>query len=156
MGWLRKVRKVHKTSITTIVLTEGIISLQPTSAQPPETPFEVTPISRIDTTETADNLPGPGRGLDKVYQALGRKLERGMGIAAEKAGFGPEGTERKIKRAAEFIEFPVDVRVKRAGQKRIGATASKRLVKLRLAVAEKAAMRGCDDLTKYSRCAGCL
>ena len=120
--------------------------------EPLDSPLvEDNPLSRTNKTETLDNLPGPGRGLDQVYQFLGRKLERGIGVTAEKAGFGPEGVEKRIKRASEFIEFPVDVRIRKAEERRIGVSASKQLVKQRLAVAEKAAVKGCDDLTMYSR-----
>lgn len=35
-------------------------------------------ISSFSTNATMDNIPGPGRMLDKLYQHLGRKIERGI------------------------------------------------------------------------------
>jgi hypothetical protein len=38
---------------------------------------------------TASNLPGPGRGLGKLYSRGGRILERSISLIAHKLGFGP-------------------------------------------------------------------
>lgn len=35
-------------------------------------------VSSFSTNATMDNIPGPGRMLDKVYQILGRKVEWGI------------------------------------------------------------------------------
>ena len=36
---------------------------------------------------TADNLPGPGRGIDKIYQRLGRGIERQIENIAYRLGY---------------------------------------------------------------------
>jgi hypothetical protein len=38
---------------------------------------------------TASNLPGPGRGLGKLYSRGGRILERSISLIAHRLGFGP-------------------------------------------------------------------
>lgn len=37
---------------------------------------DVGSVSSFSTNATMDNIPGPGRMLDRLYQQLGRKLER--------------------------------------------------------------------------------
>lgn len=51
------------------------------------------------SNETVDDLPGPGRTLDKhFYQLLGRRLEKTLGNTADRLGFGPNAIERQLLR----------------------------------------------------------
>lgn len=51
---------------------------------------------------TADDLPGPGRLLDKyVYQAWGRKLEHALGVIGHGLGLGPAAAFECILRILE-------------------------------------------------------
>lgn len=49
------------------------------------------------TNETIDNQPGAGRTLDLAYQFFGRKLEKVIGAAADRFGYGPVATGKRIK-----------------------------------------------------------
>ena len=60
-------------------------------------------IDTVDTEATADNLPGPGRALDKLYQIAGRKLERLLATIADRIGFGPAAAQRGILRALRTL-----------------------------------------------------
>jgi hypothetical protein len=61
---------------------------------------DVLSISTISTSSTAtvDNKPGAGRGLDQLFQFLGRHLERRMAVALDRLGFGPAAVERRALR----------------------------------------------------------
>lgn len=54
--------------------------------------------SLASSNETADDLPGPGRTLGKLYGFLGQRIESGLGRAAERMGYGPKVTALKIQR----------------------------------------------------------
>lgn len=55
----------------------------------------------ISTNATLDDLPGPGRGLDKLYQRVGRRIELTANLYADRLGFGPSAVERSILAAFE-------------------------------------------------------
>lgn len=60
----------------------------------------------ISTNDTASNLPGPGRTLDRFYQYAGRKLERAIGQIAHRAGFdGPYAEDLKSLAEHESSDF---------------------------------------------------
>lgn len=46
---------------------------------------------------TESDLIGPGRTLGKAYRYAGDKLERVLGNWADKAGFGPDASDRHIR-----------------------------------------------------------
>ncbi|KLO16627.1 hypothetical protein SCHPADRAFT_926465 [Schizopora paradoxa] len=50
----------------------------------------------IDSNSTADNLPGPGRNLGKLYVHLGEKLVNSLGKFLARRGYGPEATAQAI------------------------------------------------------------
>ena len=50
----------------------------------------------VSTNATEDNRVGLGRGLDNLFQAGGRKLERLLGATADRMGYGPAATEKRI------------------------------------------------------------
>ena len=54
--------------------------------------------SLSDTNSTADDLAGPGRGLDKLYTYAGVRLESLLGKVAVKMGKGPLVTAHRIRR----------------------------------------------------------
>ena len=56
----------------------------------------------VSTNATADNLPGPGRALDNLYQSLGRRFESIANRLAVKAGLGPAAQEAKIIQLIEY------------------------------------------------------
>lgn len=58
----------------------SIMSTLSPSLQDGDTVYEVCSIA--SSTETADNLPGPGRLLGNLYSYLGVRLENGLGRAA--------------------------------------------------------------------------
>lgn len=95
------------------------------------------PLTRTYTDETADNLPGPGRGLDNLYQFLGQKLERGLGVVADKAGFGPAAAGRRVEKAALVAQY----------RRRSNGL----LEKLKLEAAKRDVRQGCKALIKYSQ-----
>ena len=46
-----------------------------------------------------DDLPGAGRGLDNIYQFLGARLDRFLGVVADNLGYGPAAEERNAQSA---------------------------------------------------------
>lgn len=49
------------------------------------------------TNDTMSNNIGAGRVLGNLYDIAGKRLERALGEAAHRAGFGPEATYRRIR-----------------------------------------------------------
>lgn len=47
--------------------------------------------------ETADDLPGPGRMLGKLYSHAGRFVVKGLSVVAERRGYGPTVTALRIR-----------------------------------------------------------
>ena len=45
--------------------------------------------SGVSSTSTLPDLPGPGRGLDKLYNHFGNMLEKSISLIAHRMGFGP-------------------------------------------------------------------
>jgi hypothetical protein len=50
----------------------------------------------ISSTATASDLPGPGRGIGKLYSKGGRILERAISAIAHNLGFGPYAVSHRI------------------------------------------------------------
>lgn len=70
--------------------------------------------SIASSNETADDLPGPGRTLGKLYSFIGTKIERGLGRAAERIRYGPRATALKILKIQENkMLLPAPTRRKR-------------------------------------------
>ena len=114
----------------------------------PTPPF--TPTCHACTEETRDNLPGPGRALDNLYQFLGRKLERWLGVIADKAGFGP-AAGRRVEKAMKVIYDWDRAEIWR----KCGLSIPVHWAKLRfehVEVAKREVRQGCKALTKYSQC----
>ncbi|THG97944.1 hypothetical protein EW145_g7508 [Phellinidium pouzarii] len=59
--------------------------------------------SVASSNETADDLPGAGRTLGKLYNYAGRILERQLGSIAEHLGHGPCATAVRIRRHRAII-----------------------------------------------------
>lgn len=60
----------------------------------------------ISTNDTASDLPGPGRTLDRLYQFAGRKLERAIGQIAHRVGYdGPYAEDLKSLAEYESSDF---------------------------------------------------
>ena len=57
--------------------------------------------SLYSTNYTMSNLVGPGRVLGNLYSSLGRRLEKSVGVAAHKAGYGPSATYDAILQGYE-------------------------------------------------------
>ena len=51
--------------------------------------LSVTSTSNPSTNDTESNLPGAGRTLGRFYDSAGRRLEKAMGIVAQKVGYRP-------------------------------------------------------------------
>lgn len=68
---------------------------------------EVLSISSASSGETASDIPGPGRLLDKAYSFLGRRIERGLTSLAIRRGHGPENVSLRIRRREELYHDPV-------------------------------------------------
>ena len=64
-------------------------------------PCEYELCSIASSEKTADNLPGPGRLLGKLYVRVGRPLENGLGKAAANLGHGPNIVAMKIRKIIE-------------------------------------------------------
>lgn len=58
--------------------------------------YEICSIA--SSTETADNLPGPGRLLGNLYTGAGRRLEDEFGRIAALMGYGPNAMSMKIQK----------------------------------------------------------
>ncbi|KAH8113633.1 hypothetical protein DFH11DRAFT_1510213, partial [Phellopilus nigrolimitatus] len=52
--------------------------------------------SSISTNATADDLPGPGRLLGNLYMFFGRRLEAAASRFAEKRGYGPDASRKRL------------------------------------------------------------
>ncbi|KAH8113661.1 hypothetical protein DFH11DRAFT_1773528 [Phellopilus nigrolimitatus] len=52
--------------------------------------------SSISTDATADDLPGPGRLLGNLFMFLGRRLEAAVNRFAEKRGYGPVASRKRL------------------------------------------------------------
>lgn len=59
--------------------------------------------SVTDSNSTADDLPGPGRALDRLYTYVGIRLEVFLGKVAVAVGKGPLVTARRIRRNREIM-----------------------------------------------------
>ncbi|KAH8117260.1 hypothetical protein DFH11DRAFT_1574057 [Phellopilus nigrolimitatus] len=53
--------------------------------------------SSISSSATADNLPGAGRTLGKLFMFLGRRLEAAASRFMEKHGYGPEAARKRLR-----------------------------------------------------------
>ena len=71
--------------------------LPSTDGQPNDDAQSVTRTSLFSSNYTISNLVGTGRVLGNLYSFAGRRLERTVGTAAHKAGFGPTATYEKIR-----------------------------------------------------------
>jgi hypothetical protein len=102
----------------------------------------------VSSTATEDNRPGPGRGLDQIYQYLGRHVERLVGVGMDKLGRGPAAAERRALKAIELLSPD--------GRYRFEVVRGKRRVKVLTASeieqAERQVRKDCEKLVKYSRC----
>ena len=81
-------RKACGTTVITDTGTYNHCTLEDTS----DTNTLVTDSSDM----TCSNLPGPGRGIGKLYSKAGKALERLISRAAHKLGYGPEAIARRI------------------------------------------------------------
>ena len=106
-------------------------------------PFPLQRTSTISTSATADNLTGPGRALDNLYQYLGQKVEDSFNQIARNIGAGPAAEEEKLRRLARFMEIYRDERASNA----------------KMSIHEKSVKKrsrdidaSCRKLVKYSTC----
>lgn len=53
-------------------------------------------VDTISTNATEDDRPGPGRGLGKLYDMGGKKVERMLGNFSERIGLGPMAAARRF------------------------------------------------------------
>lgn len=53
-------------------------------------------VSSVSTMATADDLPGAGRTLGKLFSFLGRRLEAAMNRFMERRGYGPQAAKDRI------------------------------------------------------------
>jgi hypothetical protein len=105
----------------------------------------------VSSTATEDNRPGPGRGLDQIYQYLGRHLDRGMGVVMDKLGHGPAAAERRALKAIELLSPDGFYRIKVVrGKRRV-----KVLTPSEIEQAERQIRKVCERLAEYSRCVAC-
>jgi len=58
----------------------------------------------IDSNATADNLPGPGRNLGRLYVYLGNKFVDSLGRFLARRGHGPDATAQLITRLRRHAE----------------------------------------------------
>ncbi|KLO06428.1 hypothetical protein SCHPADRAFT_895441 [Schizopora paradoxa] len=54
-------------------------------------------LSTISTNATADNLPGPGRTIDRIFQCAGRRIELLLNKFANRVGMGPAHIAQEIR-----------------------------------------------------------
>lgn len=59
-------------------------------------PDNVDIVSLESSNATESDLPGSGRTLGKVYDFLGKRLERALGALAERKGLGPQRIAERI------------------------------------------------------------
>jgi hypothetical protein len=50
-----------------------------------------------DSDETMSDLPGPGRGIGKLYSRGGRRLEKCISRVAHKLGYGPLAIAKRME-----------------------------------------------------------
>ena len=93
----------------------------PTPIQNRFPPFEADIVSIQSSNDTADNLPGPGRLLGKVYNEVGKRLESLLNSIAEKRRLGPSNIAQRIKdRERPVWPFPpTDLTGKDADRQRV-------------------------------------
>lgn len=102
----------------------------------------------LSSTATEDNRPGPGRGLDQIFQYLGRHLDRGMGVVMAKLGHGPAAAERRVLKAIERLSPDGFYRIKVVrGKRRVKVLTASEIEQVR-----KEVRKDCERLAKYSRC----
>ena len=63
-----------------------------------------------DSGTTTDDLAGPGRGLDKLFGYVGRRLELLLGKASVKIGKGPIATAQRIHRNRAIVNAVIHSR----------------------------------------------
>ncbi|KAH8113631.1 hypothetical protein DFH11DRAFT_1544859 [Phellopilus nigrolimitatus] len=64
--------------------------------------------SSISSNATADNLPGPGRLLGNLFMFLGRRLEAVASRFAEKRGYGPEASRKRLAMMChDIFQLPI-------------------------------------------------
>jgi hypothetical protein len=114
-------------------------------ASPPSELRRANTVESIDTEATESDLPGPGRGLDKLYQFAGRKLERTIGEMADGLGFGPAAAERKLLHAGEVLRYAGYVKT-RKGRKKWKTSTEQRKAR-----ASNETQRYCQLVVKYLR-----
>ena len=95
----------HLHSLPAGVATHGLTFPDVSSYPLPDLAVPLHRAYTFSTNATADGLPGPGRGLDQLYQLGGRKLERAMNAMAMRAGLGPENAEKRVRKALERVEL---------------------------------------------------
>lgn len=69
-------------------------------------------IDSIATNATAPNLPGPGRNVGRLFDALGAKIEIMMNRRAQRLKLGPDAVAQEIRQLCRYC----DVRRAEAGQ----------------------------------------
>lgn len=76
-------------------------------------PYEVELTSVISTNATESDLPGPGRTLGRLYNALGRHLEFFLNYLAERRGLGPAAVtdemlirDKRLQEHADELDVP--------------------------------------------------
>ena len=109
-------------------------------------------LRRVYTEDTVSDLPGPGRGIDKVYQVLGRALERWANHTADRLGFGPAAAVRTILKGFEGDRVSRTICGTGVGDTRL-RPAKKGLVNIHKENKRvKNTSRGCAKLVRYTRC----
>jgi hypothetical protein len=105
----------------------------------------------VSSTATMDNLPGPGRGLDQLFQYLGRRFDRSLAIGMDKLGFGPAATERRALKSIKRLPQSGVYRIKvvRGMNKIIVPSPSE------IARREMEVRKCCKKLAKYLRFVDC-
>lgn len=58
----------------------------------------------VDTNATADNLPGPGRNLGRLYVLLGNKFTNALGRFLARHGHGPNAAVEVITRIRQHAK----------------------------------------------------
>ncbi len=73
-------------------------------------PNKIVGLVRVDTGSsiasdaTADNLPGPGRNVGRLFTWLGRRLESMINTTAGQMNLGPEAVAEKIRLLCRHYE----------------------------------------------------
>lgn len=66
--------------------------------------LELLRIDSIDRNATADNLPGPGRNIGRLYDWLGARLERVLSNRKLKLGHNPDAVAHDIRQVCRHDE----------------------------------------------------